>query len=100
MGLRSKFMTEDFSHIPVPDWFNEKYSADYYIGKSGFKYVLNISSKHERPNHFDILDDIASVLKSRSLNPGGGIIIQDDFRVFVVDLLTGEMKLIYTDPSQ
>jgi hypothetical protein len=62
VGNRIKLMTQSTQEI-LPKDFVKKYNKEYYIKKYNNEYYLDIASKTEMPEHFDIKEDIEKLVK-------------------------------------
>lgn len=89
MGYRGKFMTEHTGEI-FPEHIAERYIDDYNIPQNEKgKYLINISSKEERKDHSDIINDLLDLLKNKNVEYHA-IILWEDGRVDRINLVTGE----------
>ena len=85
MGYRGKLIVLD-TCIEFPEYLAKKYEGDYYIGKSeSCGNYINISSKNEEKEHFDILLDLHNLLKE-SIQVVYAVILWDDGRVYRYNL--------------
>jgi len=94
MGYRGKFMTAD-TGIILPASFVDKYKENYHIDSGRKKpdgeevFYLNISSRTERKEHWEIREDLQEILKGR-LGRVYGIVLWEDGMIYRYNLITGE----------
>ena len=86
-------MTEHTS-IELPVEFVEKYKDGYHILKSeNGKYHLNVSSKFETKDHFDIISDLEDLVKG-CIYSVWAVILWEDGVINRYNLSTGESERI------
>ena len=97
MGYRGKLTTND-SGIELPLVFVEKHKELYFIEKNkNGKYYLNISSKIETKNHYDIIEDLHAILKDNGYGVYA-IILWEDGRIYRYNLVN--LKQDSFEPSE
>ena len=92
MGYRGKLMVEH-TGIKLPKEIAEKYKDEYYIEQfDNGDYVVNISSKFETTEHWDILIDLKELLKNNSFSVYA-VVLWEDGRIDRHNLSTGKQEI-------